>query len=238
MEDNISLHNFFVMMKKRFLLIVSILIIVVSLTGLASYFLLTPNYQVSTQILINQRDYGDVRINTQDIQTNLQLINTYNVIIKSPVILAFVINRLNLNTTTDLLTKKVSVTNEQNSQVINITVRDEDLQKAVQIANTTAEVFQEKIKPLMSVDNVIILSPAMNKKDIKPITPNIPLNLVIAAIIGLMIGIGIAFLIEYLDTTIKTEEDIQQIIGIPLLGLISPISQKASKKKKRQRKKR
>ncbi|MDF2065066.1 Wzz/FepE/Etk N-terminal domain-containing protein [Bacillus sp. Cr_A10] len=238
MTDQISLHDFFIVIKKRILIVICIFILIVTTTVLLSIFLLTPKFEASTQILINQKEFEEERLNTQDIQTNLQLINTYNVIIKSPVILTKVIEELALKTSTDLLTEKISVTSEQNSQVVNIIVEDKELQKAVEIANKTAEVFQEEIKILMNVDNVIILSPAKNKKDMKPVSPNLPINIAISSLIGLIVGIGIVFLLEYIDTTVKTEEDIRELIGVPILGLVSPISQKTSNSLNRRRRKR
>ena len=105
-------------------------------------------------------------------------------------------------------------------------------QIAVDIANTTAEVFQEEILTLMNVDNVNILSPAAYVKNQSPVKPDPILNMAIAAVIGLMLGVGIAFLLEYLDTTVKTEQDIEEILGLPILGLVSPISEKELKSKK------
>ncbi|MFB5088608.1 Wzz/FepE/Etk N-terminal domain-containing protein [Psychrobacillus sp. PGGUH221] len=224
MEENINLHDIFKVIRKRKILILSVLLIIVTSTGLISYFFITPSYEASTQILINQKKLQTENINTQDIETNLQLINTYNVILKSPVILSKVIEKLDLKTTPELLTDKISVTSEQNSQVINIIVKDLKLKGAVEIANATAEIFEEEIKLLMNVDNVIILSPASNKKNIDPVSPNLPLNISIATIIGLLVGIGITFFIEYLDTSIKTEQDVRETINLPVLGLISPIT--------------
>src|SRR5690606_14281896 len=90
-------------------------------------------------------------------------------------------------------------------------------------ANTTAEVFEEEIPKLMNVDNVNILSPAMVGENPQPVDPNPTLNMAIGAVIGLMIGVGIAFLLEYLDTSIKAERDVEEILDLPILGLISPI---------------
>ncbi|SDO01045.1 Capsular polysaccharide biosynthesis protein [Psychrobacillus sp. OK028] len=230
MEEAVSLQELFKIIKKRFVLIISILFIVMSIAGVVSYYYLTPIYQASTQILINQKESDQNQFNSQAIDTNLQLINTYNVIIKSPVILSKVINNLNLKTTPDLLYKQINVNSEQNSQVVNVSVQDSDLQQAIDIANMTAKVFQEEIKTLMNVDNVNILSLAVYTKDTQPVKPNSILNVAIAGIIGLMIGIGITFLMEYLNTTIKTEQDIEELLALPILGLISPISPKFLKK--------
>ena len=222
-EETISLQDIFKVLKKRILLILSITVGAMLIAGIISFFFLTPIYQGSTQILVNQQKQDQQTIQTQDIQTNLQLINTYNVIIKSPAILAKVIENLDLDTTPTALTKNISVTNANNSQVVNITVQDENPAFAVDIANTVATVFKEEIPILMSVDNVNILSPAVLSENPNPVKPNKIMNIAIAMVVGLMIGVGLAFLLEYLDTTMKTEQDVEDILGLPILGLVSPI---------------
>src|SRR5690606_19621051 len=107
------------------------------------------------------------------------------------------------------------------------------------IANTVAEVFQEEIQVLMNVDNVNILSPAVLPENPSPVKPNKMLNMAIALVIGLMIGVGLSFLLEYLDTTVKTEQDVEELLGLPILGFISkmPDSKKSARKQKRRKKK-
>lgn len=235
MEEVITLPDLLRMVKKRLVLIFTILFLSMTIAGVVSYYYLTPIFKASTQILINQKEFDQNQFSSQDIEMNLQLINTYNVIIKSPVILSKVIDNLNLTTTTELLHKQISVDSEQNSQVVKVSVEDPDLQKAIDIANMTVKVFQEEINILMNVDNVNILSLAEITKDTKPTKPNLILNIGVAAIIGLIIGIGITFLMEYLDTSVKTEQDIGELLGLPILGLVSPISKKYLKKTKEQK---
>jgi len=226
MEETISLQDLFKTLKKRMSLIILLTIIAVTVSGLISFLLLTPIYQSSTQILVNQEKTDVTTFNSQDIQTNLQLINTYNVIIKSPAILSKVIEQLDLNMTPTALNSQITVNNEQNSQVVNISVQDPNPSVAVDIANTTANVFQSEIVKLMKVDNVSILTPAILAENPAPVKPDPILNMAIAAVIGLMLGVGIAFLLEYLDTTVKNEQDVEELLNLPILGLISPISDK------------
>jgi len=226
MEETISLQELFKTLKKRLALIISAIIVAVTIAGVVSYLFLTPIYEASTQILVTTQKSEQQQFDSQDIQTNLQLINTYNVIIKTPVILSKVIENLDLDTTPAGLSSKITVTSAQNSQVLNISVQDPEPFVAVDIANTTAEVFQEEIKKLMKVDNVNILSPAVQSENPSPVKPDPVLNMAIAAVIGLMIGVGIAFLLEYLDTTVKSEQDMEELLGLPILGLVSPISDK------------
>ncbi|MEI4768799.1 Wzz/FepE/Etk N-terminal domain-containing protein [Psychrobacillus sp. FJAT-51614] len=226
MEETISLQDLFKTLKKRMLLILLTTFLAVAVAGVISFFVLTPIYQSSTQILVNQEKVDVTTLNSQDIETNLQLINTYNVIIKSPAILSKVIEELDLDTTPAALTNQITVKNEQESQVVNITVQDANPHKAVDIANTTASVFQREITNLMNVNNVSILTPALLGENPSPVKPDPMLNMAIAAVIGLMLGVGIAFLLEYLDTTVKNEQDVEDLLNLPILGLISPISEK------------
>lgn len=144
MEETISLKELFQTLKKRFSLIIAITIVAVMISGIVSYFVLTPIYQSSTQILVNQAKDEQGVYTAGEVQTNLQLINTYNVIIKSAAILELVKKELNLDITTGALNEKITVQSEQNSQVVTISVQDEDPQMAADIANKTAEVFQKK----------------------------------------------------------------------------------------------
>jgi len=225
MEETISLQDLAKTLKKRLVLIISAVILAVTIAGVVSYLFLTPIYQASTQILVNQEKNEQQQFNSQAIQTDLQLINTYNVIITSPAILSKVIENLDLDTTPAGLKTKITVNSAQNSQVLNISVQDPEPYVAVDIANTTAEVFQVEIQKLMNVDNVNILSPAVLAENPSPIKPDPLLNMAIAAVIGLMLGVGVAFLLEYLDTTVKTEQDVEDLLGLPILGLISTISE-------------
>ncbi|MFC5602532.1 YveK family protein [Sporosarcina koreensis] len=225
MEQTVSLHDLFSVLRKRFIFIISTALFVVAITGVISYLFLTPIYKASTQILINQKQTEQFQVSSQDIQTNIQLINTYIVIIKSPAILTKVIEILDLDTTPDLLEKKIKVETTQDSQVIKISVKDPEHYKSVDIANTIVEVLQEEIQMLMNVNNVYILSPAVYLENPLPATPNPVLNMSIAAVCGLMIGVGLAFLINYLDMTIKTEQDIEELLGFPVIGIVSPISE-------------
>ncbi|RSD26979.1 YveK family protein [Mesobacillus subterraneus] len=223
MEEIISLRDLLGILRKRLILILSITFTTVCISAIVSFIFLTPVYQASTQILVNQSKNDQNGYNASDVQTNLQFINTYNVIIKSPAILNPVIDKLNLNMTSAQLNEKISVGSEKNSQVVNITVRDEKVENAVKIANTVAKVFKSEITDIMSVDNVSILSPATAIEGQSPIKPRPLINISIALIIGMMAGIGLALLLDYMDNTIKNEQDIERFLRLPVIGIIATI---------------
>jgi capsular polysaccharide biosynthesis protein len=224
MEETISLKEIAATLRKRLMLIALLAAIAVAVSGIISYFILTPIYQASTQILVNQKSSEQPVLDPNQVRTNVEMINTYSVIIKSPIIIDEVIEELNLSLTTDQLTEKITVNSEQNAQVFNLTVEDEDPAQAVKIANGISETFGSEVTEIMNIDNVKVLSPAVLKENPSPVKPKPLLNMAIALVVGLMAGVGLAFLLEYLDNTIKTEEDIQNILQMPVLGVIPKIS--------------
>ncbi|PAL14218.1 YveK family protein [Peribacillus simplex] len=224
MEETISIKDILKTLKKRWKLIMLLTLIAALISGSISYFLLTPVYQSSTQILVNQKQ-SENQLDSIQIKSNIDMINTYSVIIKSPAILEKVIDELELNQSVDQLSQKITINSQQNSQVFSLTVQDSNPAKAVEIANTVSSIFQKEIKDIMKVDNVSILAKAEIKENPTPVKPNPLLNIAIAVVVGLMAGIGLAFLLEYLDNTIKDEDDIERLLDLPLLGSIQKISQ-------------
>ncbi|CAM3922659.1 YveK family protein [Mesobacillus zeae] len=224
MEETISLKDLLGTVKKRMSLILAITLTAVMVSSIVSFFVLTPVYQASTQILVSQKKNDQASVyNPSEVQTNLQLINTYNVIIKSPVVLEQVIKNMKLKLTVEELNEKIIVGSEKDSQVVNISVKDEDAKQAAAIANTIAEVFKEKIVEIMSIDNVSILAKASVVDGQSPVAPRPFMNIAIALIVGLMGGVGLAFLLDYMDNTVKNEQDVEKVLGLPVLGAISII---------------
>jgi capsular polysaccharide biosynthesis protein len=228
MEETISLKELFYILKKRLAMILVIAFGAAIVSAIISFFFMTPIYQSSTQILVNQKKPEGAMIQAGEIQTNIQLTNTYKVIIKSPVVLDQVNEKLNLNMTAQALTGKVNVANEKDSQVISVTAEDKDPKVARDIANATADVFKGEVAKIMNVDNVTVLSKAEVGENQSPIKPRPMLNVAIAFVVGLMAAVGLAFLLEYLDNTVKKEEDVENLLGLPVLGIVARMDEETT----------
>ncbi|MGW6384433.1 YveK family protein [Peribacillus butanolivorans] len=224
MEETISIKDIFQTLKKRWKLITLLTLIAALISGAISYFLLTPVYQSSTQMLVNQKQ-SENQLDSNQIRSNIDMINTYSVIIKSPAILEKVIDDLELEQSVDQLSQKITINSQENSQVFSLTVQDSNPSKAVEIANAVSGTFQKEIKDIMNVDNVSILAKAEVKENPTPVKPSPLLNIAIAVIVGLMAGIGLAFILEFMDNTIRDEKDIETLLELPILGSIQKISQ-------------
>lgn len=232
MEETANLKSMVRILKKRLVVIFSSMIGVIALVAFFTYFIVEPKYEASTQILVNQTQDNEQPITTVELQSNVELINTYNVIMTSPIILDIVLEETGIDSNISELQSKISVLAEGESQVVTLSVLDEDPSRATDLANTTASVFEQEVSSIMNIDNVSILSEAQLADSSEPVSPNPLLNLLIAAVIGLMLGIGISLFKEFIDQTIKTEQDTEKILGLPILGSISVINQDMNEEKK------
>lgn len=216
-----TIQQFMSTIKRRIVLIIGIIVLGLSMAAGLSLFVITPIYEAEAQILVNQKNEGTEAYTWDKTQADLRLINTYNVIITSPAILTKVIEQLNLTQTPEELTEKITVSSENESKVVNIRVAHEEAAQAVVISNTLAEVFQKEVPKLMAVDNITILSTAEMEASTSPVTPKLWLNLLIALVGSIMLGVLVALFLEILDTTLKNELDVEEVLELPVMGTIS-----------------
>ncbi|MEH7073455.1 YveK family protein [Neobacillus drentensis] len=227
MEEKLSIREGFMVFRKWWWLILYLTFGAAILAAIISFFVLKPVYQNSSQFIVNQKNTAPGQVFSEnDIRTNVELINTYKAIILSPRILDSVTEELNLKMPSNDLVEKIEISSAESSQVVTVLATDNDPILAANIANTIVTTFQTEIPNLMNVDNVKILSVAEVPSNPKPVSPNKVLNIAVAMILGAMAGGGIAFLMEYLNNKIKTEDDILKKLQIPVLGIISHVGEK------------
>jgi capsular polysaccharide biosynthesis protein len=223
----LELKEYFRIIRKRIWLIASFVAVAAILTAIVSYFFLKPVYSASTKVIVNKSSDPSAGIQTLDLSTvnlNIRLINTYKEIIKTTGIMDKVAERYpEFGLTGEQLIHKVRVSSVNDTQVMTLTVEDRSHETAVKMVNAITEVFMEQIPAIMSVDNVTILSPAKLLDNPVPIKPNPELNIAISIVVALMLALGVVFLLEYLDDTIKTERDAELVLGVPLLATIGRI---------------
>ncbi|MEK4621796.1 MULTISPECIES: YveK family protein [Priestia] len=223
MEEKTSIKGLFLVIQKRLPIILLLTVTLGIISGVISYFVLAPVYQASTQVLINQKDANNSSLNGMQIKTNTDLINTYSAILKSRTILEEVKNELNLSQSVDTLSQQITVNSQENSQVFSVIVEDKNAIEAAKIANTVSETFRKEIPNIMNIDNVTVLSKANLKDKMAPIEPHPITNVAVTLVIGFMTSIALAFLLEYMDNTIKNEADVEKLLGLPVLGCIEKI---------------
>ncbi|AHF07670.1 YveK family protein [Desulfitobacterium metallireducens] len=224
MEEELDLQQYWQMLKKHWRMIIAIPLIATLMSGLVSFFVIKPVYQASTTLIVGKKtsdlpvqQAGQI-LDYDVLMANQQLVKTYSAIAKSRTVEDDVIKELNLPFAIETLDRKISVVPVKDTEILAITVEDINPEQAAQIANEMANQFSQAVMDIKKVDSISIVDKAI--APLKPVKPNKILNVFIAFVIGLMVSIGLAFLREYLDNTIKTTHDAENLLGLPVLGMI------------------
>lgn len=219
----LDINKILAVLRKRKKTIIISTLVCAFLMLFMSVFVISPKYSSSTDILVNRKVDNQVNAQAQ-LQADVQMISTYKDIITSPTILNAVSTQLKdqgFNMTPANIKSCISISNQQNSQVFTVTVKAKNPQLAAAIANTTANVFKVKVKKIMSVNNVSILSKA--EENPKPVSPKVVLNTLIGLIVGCVLGLFLAFIFDSMDRTITDESFITEELGLNDLGIINEI---------------
>ncbi len=215
-----ELMEYFTIIKKRILLVILITIGSTVFSGILSYFVITPTYKSDIAVII-----GKIENQTETSQSNYndvimyqKLVKTYSEFTKSRRVSEHVIEALKLNIDPNQLQGMVTVAPKGDTEFLSITVKSKDPKEAMVIANQLAKSLKIISTDVKKVDNIQLLDEALLPTS--PDNPNPKLNMAIAFFIGLMISLGIAFLIEYLDNTVKSQEEIEKLTGVPVIGII------------------
>ena len=217
-EYEIDLKEIFGMLKKRWLMIVSITAAAVVIAGIISFFVLTPVYESSSTLLVSYKQNQESIMTYNDLTMSQKLVNTYSEIIKSRSISEEVLKKLDLDLTAEELSEKISVSKVNDTEIIRVKVSDTDPEMAALIANTISDVFKKEIKNIMEIDNVSTIDTA--KAPESPVKPNKLMNVAIASVLGAMVSVGLVFVLELLDRTYKTPTDVERHLGLPIIGAI------------------
>lgn len=219
-----ELMEYFNIIKKRILLVVLITIGATALSAVLSYFVITPTYKADISVIIGktENDFQSPQVSYNDVIMYQKLVKTYSEFAKSRRVSEHVIESLNLKIEPSELQGMVSVAPKGDTEFLTITVKSKEPKEAKDIANQLARSLKYISNDVKKVDNVQLLDEALEPT--VPDNPNPKLNMAIAFFIGLMISLGLAFLLEYLDNTVKSQEDIEKLTGIPVIGII-PLTQ-------------
>ena len=219
----LDINKILAVLRKRKKTIIISTLVCAFLMLFMSVFVISPKYSSSTDILVNRKVDNQVNAQAQ-LQADVQMISTYKDIITSPTILNAVSTQLKnqgFNMTPANIKSCISISNQQNSQVFTVAVKAKNPQLAAAIANTTANVFKVKVKKIMSVNNVSILSKA--EENPKPVSPKVVLNTLIGLIVGCVLGLFLAFIFDSMDRTITDESFITEELELNDLGIINEI---------------
>lgn len=221
MTEELDLKRILENFKQRIVLIAFITFLICSLVSVYSLFIEKPYYKSTATLVltgVTSKNSSETAITANDLTINSKLVTTYQQIIKSKKVLNQVIETLNLKYTTDELADMINVSSVNDTEIISITVKNNNPLISCKIANNVSNVFSEEVSSIYNIENVSILdfaeipSESANMSFIK--------KFILAFIIGIFVGCLIAFILAYFDMTVKSVEQIENVTELPILGRV------------------
>mgnify|MGYP000435368045 CR=1 FL=1 len=218
-EQVISLSEIFEAIKKRWIMIVAITLTATIISGVLSFFVIDPVYETSTKVFIGKEENDDAAYNSGDIQMYQQLLQTYAQAIQTKDLVNRAISGLSYDELeASGVVNSLTVTPISSTQILEIKYQSKNPEEAKDVLKSVTDEFIVTAKELVPNGNVRVIEAVETPKN--PVSPNKVMNIAIAFILGLMVSIGLVFLLEYMDNTYKTKEQLENELEIPVLGVI------------------
>lgn len=232
--EELDLKELLEMFWEKKLQIILITAIFITIGVVYSLGFVVPKYQSTTMLLLATNSSADsTSITTTDITVNSKLVSTYSDLVKSDKVIRQVISNLAIDADEEEIRKNVSVTAKSDTEIIEINVKNEDPVLAAKIANEISKVFIDSIiKEYYGMDNVYVVDEA--EIETEPYNVNHIKDVAIFAFVGIVVASMYVLIVNMLDTTIKSSEDIEKITGLTVLASI-PIYEAIDDKNKRKR---
>ena len=215
--EEIDLRELFDYFKSKIMWIIITIILLIGIGNVYTILTRVPMYRSNTTIVLVSENKNET-YNTNELQLNKNLVGTYSEIIKSRKVLDQVIENLGLDYTVEELSKNIKVESVQNTEIIRVSVGDSDSEVATGIANEIASVFTTEIQKIYKLNNVSVVDKATDS--VKPYNVNYIKDNVIYIAIALVLSCGLIFILFYFDTTIKTSEEIENKLGLTVIGIV------------------
>lgn len=231
MEENykiISLQNLLQILWNNLLLIFACSFLCGLFTFFGTYFIITPQYESKATMIVNARSDPNITITYDQINSAKNLIDTYTVILKSDTVINQIIQNLQnkgypmiQNVPVDEMAKRISIGQVESTQVMSITAKDPDPKLALDIVKEILYIAPDFLISTVKAGSVEIVSPPIVPT--KPVSPNLMTNALIGFIFGSISAMSFILMREMLDITIKSDEEIRNLIGLQVLGKIPSV---------------
>lgn len=209
--------------QKKFLILFTAILFATAALA-TSVFVLTPIYTSTTRVYVgNQTNDREGKLTTQDLQAGDYLVRDYKEIITSKDVLVTVIEEEGLQMTKEDLLAKLSVVTPPNTRILSISANDADPSQATRLANAVRDVAIEKIKEITQVESVRTMEIAEDAAS--PSSPNIKRNTLLGFALGGLLAVVTILLLEVLNDRVRQAEDIEEVMGLTLLGFVPDTSQ-------------
>ena len=220
-EQVISLSEIFDALKKRWIMIVAITLAATIVSGIITFFVIDPVYETSTKVFVGKEENDEAAYNTNDIQMYQKLLQTYAQTIKTKDLVSRAISSLSYDLEASSVVGGLTVNPITDTQILQIKYQSKDPEEAKAVLKNVTDEFIVTAKELVPNGNVRVIEEVELPKN--PVSPNKKMNIAIAFLLGLMVSVGIVFLLEYLDNTYKNKDQLERKLDIPVLGVIPDV---------------
>ena len=235
--EEIDLKELLLMFWKRKAEIILIIAIFIVIGFIYTSVFTKPMYTSSTTLVLaginDEANEGETSITTTDLTLNSKLVSTYSQLVKSNKVVRQVISNLGIDIPEEELRNNISVSSVSDTELIKITVTTDNPQYSADIANETAKVFTDEVAEIYNINNVHVVDTAEESQT--PSNINHKKDVVMFVAIGVVVAIAYVIIVNMLDTTVKTEEEIESLVKLPVLASIPMYDVAESKRNRRKR---
>lgn len=219
-EESIKIQDIVDALKKKWQLIVSITLASTIIATVVSFFLISPKYEASTKLFIGKESSPstDQNYNSNDVQMYQKLLKTYSVTIATSDLVQRAFDDAGIDVSPDKALGGLAVTPQTDTQILEISYTSENKEECKDVVQAITDEFIKTSPELITNANVKVIQEV--KLPTAPVSPNKKLNIAVGFLLGLAIGVGIALLLAIMDSTFKDKEQLEQIMGLPVLGVI------------------
>lgn len=221
-ENTISLQEIAYALKKRWKLIALITIAATLVSAILSFFVIKPQYEAKAKLFIGKQETQENNAyNNSDVMMYQQLMKTYAELVKTSDLVTKAVKSANLNYNQNEIKgilNNLTATPSADTQILDLSFKGKNPKEVLKVTEAITDEFISESKELIPNGNVqVIQKPQLPEH---PVSPNKKLNILIAFVLGLMIGVGIVLLLEYLDNTFKSREELEKTLDLPIIGAI------------------
>ena len=221
-ENTISLQEIAYTLKKRWKLIALITIAATLVSAILSFFVIKPQYEAKTKLFIGKQETQETNAyNNSDVMMYQQLMKTYAELVKTSDLVTKAVKSADLNYNQNEIKEilnNLTANPSADTQILDLSFKGGNPKEVLKVTESITNEFILESKELIPNGNVqVIQKPQLPEY---PISPNKKLNILIAFVLGLMLGVGVVLLLEYLDNTFKSREELEKTLDLPIIGTI------------------
>lgn len=219
MEENIvSLEEIFKVLKNRWKLILLFVLSSVLVASIVLFLLIDPLYEINTKVFIGKGEYQQEEYNVSDIQMYQKLLKTYAEIIKTEDLITKSIEKDHLKIETKEALNNLTVVSLADTQILELKYRSKSPDEAIKLISSLKDEFIKLSLELVPNGNIQVIEEA--RFPTNPISPNKKMGFLMSIVLGLVLGFGTTFFVEFMDNAYKNKESLEKELDIPVLGTV------------------